>query len=122
MLFHTVGQAQVFLGMLYAGLLIGAWYDGLGFVRRVLQAGPWLTACLDVVFSLGAGYCLIAFLLLTNFGEMRLFCLLGALCGAILYVLTLRQLLRGFVVRPCRALGRFLKRRLQSPLSKKIFR
>jgi len=106
MLFHTAGQAQVFLSMLYAGLLIGLWYDALGLIRRALFAGRLLTATLDLVFGAGSALILIAAMLLVNYGEMRVYCLLGALCGAALYAFTLRRLLKLILARPYAALTR----------------
>lgn len=122
MLFHTYGQARVFLSMLYCGLLIGAWYDLLAVVRRVLEAGRYLTAFLDMVFSLGVAVALVGFLLLTNFGEMRGYCLLGAACGAVLYALTIHPLLKLVVGKPFALLVRLLKSFRQTALAKKIFR
>ncbi len=122
MLFHTDGQAQVFLSMLYLGLAIGAWYDLLAFVRRALEAGHYLTAFLDLVFSLGAAVALTGFLLLTNLGEMRGYCLLGALCGAVLYAFTIHPLLKLVIGKPLALVGRALRSFQKTTLAKKIFR
>lgn len=122
MLFHTVGQSQVFLSMLYAGLAIGAWYDVLRFVRRVLEAGPWLTAALDLVFAVGAAATLVVAMVLSSYGEMRVYCLLGALSGAVIYSFTLSRLLRVLVCRPCAFLARQARKLISTPFAKKIFR
>lgn len=122
MLFHTVGQSQVFLSMMYAGLAIGAWYDVLGFVRRVLEAGKPLTAALDGVFALGVAVMLVTAMLLVNGGEMRMFCLLGAGCGVVIYWFTVRPLLRLIVVRPARWALRQARRLVQTGWMKKVLK
>lgn len=89
MLFYTVGQSQIFIAMLYAGLFIGAWYHVLRLVRHLLEAGMILTSIMDILFGVGAGVVLIGFLLQANYMDLRLYALLGALCGMILYACTI---------------------------------
>lgn len=122
MLFHTWGQSQVFISMLYAGLAIGAWYDALRFVGRVLEAGRLFTIVLDIVFGVGTAVILILSMLLTNYGEMRVFCLLGAASGVVLYGWTARPLLRLLIARPCAFLGRQVRKLFAMRWAKKVFR
>ena len=122
MLFHTAGQARVFLSMLYSGLLIGLWYDALGLIRRALFAGRLLTAALDFVFGAGAALILAAFMLLVNYGEMRVYCLLGASCGAVLYAFTLRKLFRLIFLRPAAAVARLARKLSGKPWAKRLLR
>lgn len=111
MLFYTVGQSQIFLSMLYAGLLIGAWYDVARGVRKVLGAGPALTALIDLAFALGCAVLLALALYKANYAQLRVYALLGAACGAVLYAFTVGPLLR-FVLsglgRGLSATGRWL--------------
>lgn len=95
MLFYTVGQSRVFLAMLYAGLIVGACYDFSCGARRVLQAGRLLTAVVDLAFALAAALLIGLTLWRANFAHLRLYALLGAACGAVLYGFTLGPLLRG---------------------------
>ena len=59
-LYETVGQLQVFVWMLAAGALMGAWYAVTALLRRLLEARTWLGLCADAAFGLGAGaiFCL----------------------------------------------------------------
>lgn len=122
MLFHTWGQSQVFLSMMYAGLFIGAWFEVLAFIGRVLMAGQFFTAVLDVIFGLGAAAILVLSLLMANYGEMRAFCLLGVVCGVILYFFTISPLLRLVIAKPCIFLGGQLKKLFTMPWANKVFR
>ncbi len=122
MLFHTYDQARVFLGMLYAGIAIGVWYDALRLVRGLLDAGKWLTAALDAVFALGAACILIGFMLLANYGELRLYCLLGASCGVMLYAFTIGPLLKAVLVKPSAWVLARLRKLFSMPWAKKVFR
>lgn len=87
MLFSTVGQLPVFLWMIAAGFLIGAWYAVLAAVRRLLQAGFWLSLISDAAFGAGAAVIFMAFLITANHGSMRLFTLAGAAVGMGLFAL-----------------------------------
>ena len=73
MLFETIGQHRVFLWMLAAGMLIGAWYGGMAGVRRLLAAGVWLSLVCDVIFGIGAGAIFCAALFTANYGALRLY-------------------------------------------------
>ena len=81
MLFSTVGQGWVFLWMLAAGALIGAWYALLAAVRRLLAAGVWLSLAADAVFGIGAAAIFCAALVTADYGRVRLFSIAGALAG-----------------------------------------
>ena len=91
--FETNSQAWVFLGMVYLGLALGLIYDGLSPLRRSRKKG--LTACMDLIFFLLAGAALTLALVVTGQDGLRLYALLGLLCGGILYLMGLRRLLLG---------------------------
>jgi hypothetical protein len=94
MLFYTVGQPQAFLGMVYAGLAAGLLFDAAALVRKLLAAGRVLTLAVDCAFSLVAVLMLAAVWLRVNYLDFRMYALMGAACGAVLYALTVRPLLR----------------------------
>lgn len=81
MLFATVGQGWVFLWMAAAGALIGAWYALLAALRRLLAAGFWLSLAADIAFGVGAAAIFCGALVAADYGEARLYALLGALLG-----------------------------------------
>lgn len=90
MLFYTIGQIHVFLWMVGAGLAIGALYTLCAFLRRLLCAGFWLTLIIDALFGLCAAVILIVAALTADYGRLRLYELLGAALGAILFELGFR--------------------------------
>ena len=102
MLFATIHQGLLFLWMMVAGVLIGLWYALTLGLRRLIQAGFWLTLACDLLFGAGCAVILCAFLLAGSYGALRPFELLGALCGALLCVCAL--------LPPLSALGRSLSR------------
>jgi len=122
MLFYTVGQPQAFLGMMYAGLAAGFLFDAAAVVRKLLAAGRILTLVVDCAFSLLCVVLLAATWLRVNYLDFRMYALMGAACGALLYALTVRPLLRMIVLRPLRMLGRALHRAAGSKIVRKIFR
>ena len=85
MLFSTVGQGWEFLWMMAAGALIGAWYALLAGLRRLLAAGFWLSLLADLAFGAGAAALFCAALVAANYGRPRLYAVLGALAGFMLF-------------------------------------
>ena len=85
MLFSTIGQGWVFLWMLAAGALIGAWYAALAALRRLLRAGFWLSLAADIAFGVGAAAIFCAALVAANYGAARLYAVLGACLGFALF-------------------------------------
>ena len=85
MLFSTVGQGWVFLWMVAAGALIGAWYALLAVLRRLLSAGFWLSLAADLVFGAGAAVLFCAALVAADDGRVRLYGVIGALVGFALF-------------------------------------
>ena len=93
--FETAGQARTFLLLLYAGFGVGLLYDLLVLPRRRLPR--WCSPALDALWCLLTG-CAVALALAAG-GEqkIRLYAFLGLVCGAALYGLGVRRLLRGVV-------------------------
>lgn len=82
MLFSTMHQGLLFLWMAAAGALVGIWYLLVCGLRRLIQAGFWLTFACDLLFGAGAAAILIAALIAGNYGAIRPFALAGAALGA----------------------------------------
>ena len=99
--FETAGQARTFLLLLYAGFGAGALYDLLALPRRRLPR--FVQPALDALWCLITG-CAAALALAAG-GEhtFRLYSLLGLVCGAAVYGLGIRTILRG--------LARFFRRK-----------
>ena len=102
MLFSTIHQGLLFLWMMVAGVLIGLWYALTLGLRKLIQAGFWLTLSCDLLFGAGCAVILCAFLVAGSYGALRPFELLGAVCGALICVCA--------VLPPLRALGQWMAR------------
>lgn len=89
MLFATVGQGALFVWMVVAGIAVGIWYGLVALLRRILQAGFWLTLACDLLFGLGSAVILLYFMITGNYGQVRLFSILGAALGFFLFMFAL---------------------------------
>ena len=111
MLFQTGDQSLAFLLMLACGLRIGLCYDLLRLLRRLFQPGLFLSLALDLLFGAAAAGFIILALVQALDGELRLYALMGALAGWLLYGATLSRLLEALArlaARLARRAGRFL--------------
>ena len=110
--FETQNQAWVFLGMVYLGLGLGLIYDGVGLLRRSGKKGR--AVVLDLFFFLLAGAALTLALVMTGQEGLRLYALLGLVCGGIVYLLGLRRLISGVAA--------FFKKRIGEPIKQAMIR
>ncbi len=116
-------QAAAFLWAVVLGCALGAVYDWFR-IGRILWEKGWLTVFLeDLLFSLLAALATAFCFTFTNYGQVRLFLLLGEGLGFFLYrnsvgVLVAKQArLAARFLRWCRGiftrLGRFLAKKLK---------
>ena len=87
MLFSTIGQHRVFLWMLAAGAMMGAWYACMAVVRRLLRAGLWLGLLADLAFGAGGAAIFCLMLCAANYGQVRLYTVIAAAMGFALFML-----------------------------------
>ena len=87
------GQAQLFLLSVCFGAVIGLLFDLFRILRKTLPHPAFLIQLEDLIFWLAVTGLMFYFLLNENFGEIRLFTLLGAALGAILYFYTLSRII-----------------------------
>ena len=112
-MFETTRQGGVFLTMVYAGLLCGVAYDILRLVRRMTHAGRMASAAVDLLFWLLAGGVSAYTLFRISNEPVRLYALLGALCGMLLYLAGMSEAIYGVIrtiVHAVRTVMRRLKR------------
>ena len=112
-MFETTRQGGVFLTMVYAGLLCGVAYDILRLIRRMTKAGRIASAVADLLFWLLTGGVCAYTLFRISHESVRLYALLGALCGMLLYLAGMSEAIYGVIrtiVHAVRTLVRRLKR------------
>lgn len=122
MLFSTVGQIHVFLYMLGAGLVIGAVYALLSGLRRLMEAGFWLSLAVDALFGLVCACILIAAMLKASYASVRLYELLGALSGALLFRAGVQPVLEALLRKITHMLRNLIKKCANFRPFKVIFR
>ena len=113
MLFYTAGQSAAFLLMLGCGLRLGLLWDFFRLLRHLFKPGFLLSLALDLLFGAAAAGLLCASLMRALEGELRLYALMGALCGFLLYGATLSHLLAwiaGKAAAGLRRAGQWLQR------------
>ena len=113
MLFYTVGQSRIFLTMLYAGMIAGGYILIDRALRRLFEAGRLLGLMMDLVMGAVLGCIVILGLMIASDGELRLYSILGTVCGYILFMATFGQLiprLCSALLKPICALLRILRR------------
>ena len=106
MLFSTIGQFPLFLWMTGAGILAGVLYTFFSLLRRLLDAGFWLTLAADILFGLCTAFILCTALLAGNYGQVRFFTLLGTLMGFSVYFIGPHQ----FIMKSVSVFARRLRR------------
>lgn len=85
----TSNQAYVFFTTVYAGFIIGFFYDCCRMVRKMIRAGVVITGILDLLFWSLMGMLSFLVIFYVNDGDVRLYTIAGFIIGWILYVLTL---------------------------------
>lgn len=122
MLFSTVGQGALFLWMTAGGMVIGAWYALTALLRRVIGAGFYLSLACDLLFGAGCAAIFILFSVAGSYGRLRLFDVLAALLGMLLFHLAFRRPLDclGRLIR--RGTGRAVAAMAASPLLRRVFK
>lgn len=90
--------------MVYAGLLCGVGYDILRVLRRMLGAGRIATAIVDLLFWLGAALVCTITLIRISHESLRLYALLGYVCGMLLYLAGVSEFIYACLRIPYRAI------------------
>ena len=106
MLFATAGQSRIFLVMMYAGLAVGLYSSVDAAARRLFGAGRWMALFMDLIFGAAAACIVVCGLLLAADGELRLYSLMGAVCGYLIYAGTLARPVGALLTLTARCLKR----------------
>lgn len=122
MLFATVDQGWIFLVMLAAGAAVGVLWDALALLRRLLEAGFFLSLIADILLGLGSAAILIFAMVRANYGQPRAYMFVAAGLGAALYGIAVARPLHAILRALRRALGRMAARLRENRIIKVIFR
>ena len=122
MLFATVDQGWIFLVMLAAGAAVGVLWDALALLRRLLEAGFFLSLIADILLGLGSAAILIIAMVRANYGQPRAYMFVAAGLGAALYGIAVARPLHAILRTLRRALGRMAARLRENRIIKVIFR
>lgn len=92
------GQAWLFAGMVVMGAVVGVFYDVFRVIRKTARHATWVVQLEDMIFWLAATGAIFYFSLVQNYGEMRVFYLIGVACGLALYFATVSHVVRFIAV------------------------
>ena len=111
MLFETLKQSYIFLGSIYFGLLLGIIKNVINLIIKVFKNNKIITFILDLLFMLILGFLFIICINVINFGEFRVYLLVGFISGFILEIKTLGFLV-DFVLKKIYTFIKFLVKKL----------
>ena len=103
---YVSGQAWLFLSTVVVGMVIGLFYDIFRIIRKTTPHRAWVVQLEDVLFWVTATGAMFYFMLQHNYGEIRVFSLLGTACGVVLYMATFSP----WVLKVSTAVINFVKR------------
>lgn len=112
-------QTLIFLESILLGISLSILYDLLRAIRHTSRTGIFLTSLLDGFFWCAVLVAFFLFVIVIVQGEGRAYILLGAVLGAVLYYMTLSQLMLAIFSTIFRSIGRLFK--TISQISHKIF-
>lgn len=85
-------EVYAFLTMVYCGIVMGILFSVYCEKRRLFKRGPIMGPIEDILFWIVQAGVLFLFLYWSNYGEIRMFSILGAAVGFTVYYHTLRWL------------------------------
>ncbi len=105
-----IQELQTFFMSAFWGMLVVFYYDFFRIVRGIKRHSTWMVAVEDIIFWFGTGCLIVAVLYSYNQGQVRIFVLLGMLCGVLLYNWGISPFICGFVI--------FIGKKIKSLLKK----
>ena len=122
MLFSTANQAQVFIWMTAAGVAIGCICCLFSILRRALHPALPVLLVLDVLLGACCGLTFALSLVLGNYGRLRLFEILAAVLGAMLFEFGFQPPLKALLLCMRKSLFRIKALLSKNRLIKALFR
>ena len=111
-------QFDVFLTAVATGLMLGAVYDVIRIIRRIIKHHPFMVQMEDALYWIGAAIAAFMVMLERFNGEVRPFVLAGVGAGMALYFALPSVFVMGIAQRVILGAGRFL-RRIARPVRRK---
>lgn len=96
MLYETLLQGQIFLCVLYFGLIAGIIFEAKNLVEKSLSQNKVVCFVLDLAFMCLASLLFIIAKNVANFGEFRLYLLVSFILGIVLEHITIGFLVEKF--------------------------
>ena len=106
MILSMEGQAWLFFSTVLVGGAVGLFYDFFRVLRRTAPHKRWVVQCEDMLFWLAVTVLVFYYMLHRNYGEIRLFALLGMALGGALYFTTVSY----FIVKISVVVVEYIKR------------
>jgi len=91
MILSMSGQAWLFLSTVLAGTAIGLLYDAFRVIRKTARHTGLAVTLEDFIFWVAATGLTFYYMLHRNYGEIRLFSLIGVTVGILLYFTTVSR-------------------------------
>ncbi|MDP4183317.1 MAG: spore cortex biosynthesis protein YabQ [Bacillota bacterium] len=102
-------QAYIFLWSVLGGMLIAFVFDIFRIKRKTIKTNNFITYLEDLIYwSIAAGI-MFAVVYISNEGEIRGYIFVGALIGAVLYILLLSKLVISISMKIIRLINRILR-------------
>lgn len=115
-------QTKAFLFAVTMGLAFGLFYDLLRGIRGLLGRGKWLTAILDLFYSVVCCGVFFVFTLTLSLEQIRFFSLGGCAGGMVLYFSGISPTVAGAFQKLEKGLRRLLMRKRQNDGKEKKMR
>lgn len=96
MLYETLLQGQIFLCVLYFGLITGIIFEAKKLIEKALSENKVVCFVLDLVFMCVASIIFIIAKNVANFGEFRLYLIVSFVLGIVLEHITIGFLVEKF--------------------------
>lgn len=91
MIVYTTDQLYVLFVAIFAGCIIGIFYDVFYMIRCMSRVGRYLTGLFDLIFWVLAAILAFVALFFANSGIIRAYSFIGLFLGWILYAFTLSR-------------------------------
>lgn len=92
------------------GIIFGVVFDALRVVRIIFPHKSWMIFTEDFLFMLFCGFWFFVFSMISARGQLRAFLLLGAVAGFFLYIYTVGEIVRRFIIKTRDTIRAALKR------------